>query len=229
MVDADQFSLFCTPAINLFSRRTDRVNITPAQHDFQVVVDRARPMDFEIHTIQSVTGFDEGNRNERKFLPFYEAYQDSAEDHQAYFTQQREPRLLSAEQKRKGFRSSYVGSEIFLSLVDASEAPFSESMKQLAVTALCSNRDLPLHMPVGLGKTDFTAESAVPAASIRNVRGPTRPHSTFKESDSPWSLISHLSLNYLSLMDSDPIQGAASPARNAESVFTWRRHCREAG
>lgn len=210
LVDPSQFSLHCTPVINLFPKRTDRINISSSQHDFHVVVDRTRPMDFEVHSITSVTGYDEGNRNERKFLAFYEAYQDATEDHQAYFSLQREPRLLSATQKRKGFRSSYVGSEVFISLVDGREAPFSEALKQLAVTTLCSNRDLPLHMPVGLGKTDFTADTVLPTLAIRCIRGPTRPQTTFKEGDSPWSLISHLSLNYLSLMDSDPQQGATA-------------------
>ncbi|MGQ0697754.1 MAG: type VI secretion system baseplate subunit TssF [Panacagrimonas sp.] len=210
VVDAAQFSLFCTPAINLFSRRTDRVNVTPHQHDLHIVVDRSRPMDFEVHSVESVVGYDEGNQNERRFLPFYEAYQDAAEDQQAYFSFQREPRLLSAEQKRKGFRSTYVGSELFLSLVDANEAPFAESLKQLAISALCTNRDLPLHMPVGIAKTDFNAEQSVPTQSIRCIRGPTRPHSTLREGQSAWALISHLSLNYLSLMNEDPQRGATA-------------------
>ncbi len=210
VVDADQFSLFCTPAVNLFPRRTDRINVTPTQRDFHIVVDRSKPMDFEIHSIESVTGFDEGSQNERDFLPFYEAYQDAPEDHHAYYSLQREPRLLSTAQKRRGFRSSYIGSEIFISLVDTEEAPYSDSLKQLAVVAVCTNRDLPLHIPTGVGKTDFTADKTVPATSIRCIRGPTRPHSTMRDGDSAWSLISHLSLNYLSLMDSDPIQGATA-------------------
>lgn len=210
LVDASHVSLFCTPAINLFSRRTDRVHVTPAQHDFHAVVDRTRPMDFEIHALESVTGYDEGNQNERVFLPFYEAYQDAPDEHQAYFTVQREPRLLSISQKKRGFRSTYVGSEVFLSLVDAREAPFSESLKQLAISALCTNRDLPLHMPVGVGKTDFSAEKTLPVNAIRCARGPTRPHAASREGDSPWSLVSHLSLNYLSLMNQDARHGASA-------------------
>ena len=234
LVDANQFSLFCTPAINLFSRRTDRINVTPTQRDLHVVVDRSRPMDFEIHSVESVIGYDEGNQNERRFLPFYEAYQEAPEDHQAYFSVQREPRLLSAAQKRKGFRSTYIGSEMFLSLVDAQEAPFSDALKQLAVVALCTNRDLPLHMPVGIGKTDFAAEKSVPATAIRCIRGPTRPHSIMREGSSPWALISHLSLNYLSLMDSTPQEGAmalrellglyAGKDANAEKQIEGLRH-----
>lgn len=210
VVDPGQFSLFCTPAINLFPRRTDRVQVSHLTHDLHVVVDRSRPMDFEIHSIESVTGYDEGNQNERRFLPFYEAYQDVPEEQAAYYAMQREPRLLSTTQKRRGFRSTYVGSETFISLVDAEEAPFAEALKQLAVTALCTNRDLPLHMPVGASKTDFTADMSVPSQSIRCARGPTRPHATMKEGESSWALISHLSLNYLTLMDSDPMHGATA-------------------
>lgn len=210
LVDAGQFSLFCTPAANLFSKRTDRVNVTRLQHDFHVVVDRSRPMDFEIHSIQSVTGFDEGNQNERRFLPFYDAYPDAPEDHQSYFTVQREPRMASANQKRKGFRSTYVGDEVYISLVDALEAPFSENLRQLALTVFCTNRDLPLHMPIGAGRSDFSADVSLPVQAIRCVSGPTRPHSAQREGQSTWSLISHLTLNYLSLMDDDSQKGATA-------------------
>ncbi len=210
LVDETHVSLFCTPAINVFSRRTDRIPVTSTDHSFHVVVDRTRPMDFEIHSVEKVVGFAEGNQNERQFRAFYEAYPDVADEHQAYFSMQREPRLLSAGQKIKGFRSTYIGSEVFLNLVDAAEAPFSDSLKQLAVTALCTNRDLPLHMPLGLGKTDFTPDRTLPAPSIRCIRGPTRPRSVMKEKDNAWALISHLSLNYLSLVDKDPQRGAAA-------------------
>lgn len=210
LVDASQFALHCTPAINLFPRRTDRIHVATTQHDFQVIVDRSRPMDFEVHSLESVVGYEEGNQNERRFMPFYEAYQEAADEHQAYYSLQREPRLLSTTQKRKGARSSYIGSEVFISLVDGEEAPFSENLKQLAVNALCTNRDLPLHMPVGLGRTDFTPDTTLPAPVIRCVRGPTRPHSSLREDESAWSFISHLTLNYLSLMDSDPLKGATA-------------------
>jgi type VI secretion system protein ImpG len=214
VVDTAQFSLFCAPAINLFPKRTDRIHLNPAAHDYHVVVDRSRPMDFEIHDLQSVTGFGEGSEHERRFLPFYAACHgasgDTASDHGAYYSLQREPRLLSTAQQRKGFRSSYVGSEVFLSLVDAEEAPFSETLKQLSITALCTNRDLPLHMPVGAGRTDFTLEAAAPVTAVRCVRGPTRPHSALREGASPWRFISHLSLNYLSLLERDAIAGAAA-------------------
>jgi len=115
----------------------------------------------------------------------------------------RQPRKLSARQQAQGPRSSYVGSEVFLSLVDGAEGPFRSALKQLGVMALCSNRDLPLHMPVGQGRTDFTLESGAPVESIRCVAGPTRPQASYAQGDVSWRLISHLALNYLSLTDAD--------------------------
>jgi type VI secretion system protein ImpG len=80
----------------------------------------------------------------------------------------------------------------------------------LAIHTLCTNRDLPLHMPVGQGKTDFTLESGAPVEAVRCLAGPTKPRPSWAEGDSTWRLISHLSLNYLSLLDSDEKTGAAA-------------------
>jgi type VI secretion system protein ImpG len=210
VVDETNFALNCTPAINLFERRCDRIHIGEGTHDFHVVVDRTRPMDFEIFELTSVTGFGAGADSEHKFLPFYAAFHTEGSAHQAYYSIQREPRLLSTEQKRRGARSSYVGTEVYISLVDPKEAPFSEELRQLAVTALCTNRDLPLHMPIGTGRTDLVLDMAAPVEAIRVIKGPSRPFSALREGGVSWKFINQLSLNYLSLMDTDEREGAAA-------------------
>jgi type VI secretion system protein ImpG len=123
------------------------------------------------------------------------------------------PRAISEREKRSGSRSSYAGSEVYLSLVDAASAPYSTDLKQLAIETLCTNRDLPLQMPVGKGKTDFTMEIGAPVESVRVVAGPTPPRPSHAEGETSWRLISHLKLNYLSLMDEDlDGDGSISPA-----------------
>lgn len=109
-----------------------------------------------------------------------------------------------------GPRSSYIGSELYLALVDADEAPYRGSLQQLAVSALCTNRDLPLHMPIGRGETDFTLNSGAPVKAVRCVTGPTQPRPSRAHGDTAWRLISHLSLNYLSLINTDNRPGAAA-------------------
>jgi type VI secretion system protein ImpG len=211
VVDASSFALFCTPAINLFTRRADRIHISDSAFEYHVVPDRTRPLDFEVYEVASVVGHGIGAGSERTFLPFYAAYStDEAHQQSAYFTTRREPRLVSASQRRRGVRSSYIGTEVFLSLVDASQAPFSGDLRQLSIQTLCTNRDLVLQMPVGITKSDFTLDTAAPLERIRVVAGPSRPYAPLADGAVAWRAISHLSLNYLSLVDSTTQEGAAA-------------------
>ena len=211
VVDASNFALFCTPAINLFPKRGDRIHVTESTFEYHVVADRTRPQDFEVYEVNGVVGHGIGADSEQEFRPFYATYgPDEAHQHAAYFTTRREPRLVSAEHRRRGLRSSYIGSEVFLSLVDAAQAPFSGDLRQLSIHTLCTNRDLVLHMPVGISKSDFTLDVAAPVVQIRVVAGPSRPFAPLADGDVSWRAISHLSLNYLSLVNSTEQEGAAA-------------------
>jgi type VI secretion system protein ImpG len=211
VVDASNVSLFCTPAVNLFPRRADRIHVTGGTHEYHVVPDRTRPMDFEVYEVSAVTGHGVGAESEQTFLPFYSA--DAGSDprrHSAYFTVRREPRLFSPTQKRRGPRSSYIGTEVFTSLVDSVQAPFSGDLRQLSVQTLCTNRDLVLRMPLGLSSTDFTLDVAAPVVGVRAISGPSRPASPLADGAVSWRAINHLALNYLSLVNSSPEEGAAA-------------------
>lgn len=211
VVDASHLALYCTPAVNLFPKRADRIHVTDSAHEYHVVADRTRPMDFEIYEVTRVDGHGVGADSEQEFLPFYSAY-STDEDHprSAYFTTRREPRLPSASQKQRGARSSYIGTEVFLSLTDPEQAPFSGDLRQLSVQALCTNRDLALQMPIGLGKSDFSLDLAAPVTSIRVVSGPSRPYARLADGAVSWRAISHLSLNYLSLVNATAQEGATA-------------------
>jgi len=210
-VDASLFSLFCTPAINLFPRRADRIHLSDKEFEYHLVPDRTRPADFEAYQVTGVVGHGTSADQRQEFLPFY-SFRDrpGGRDRRAYYTIRRAPRVTPSRQGRLGARSSYVGSETFISIVDADEAPFSSNMKQLAVETLCTNRDLPLFLSVGQGRTDFTLQASAPASSIRCVSGPTKPMPSRIGGEAAWRLISHLSLNYLSLTDDDKNQGASA-------------------
>jgi type VI secretion system protein ImpG len=211
VVDASNFALYCTPAINLFPKRVDRIHVGESAFEYHVVPDRTRPQDFEIYQVTSVVGYGTGSDSEQVFRPFYAAYSgDSGHQHTAYFTTRREPRLPSATQKRRGPRSSYIGTEVFLSLVDSAQTPFSGDLRQLSVQALCTNRDLVLQMPVNVGKTDLALDAAAPLVGIRVISGPSRPAAPIVDGSIAWRAISHLALNYLSLVDSTSQEGAAA-------------------
>jgi type VI secretion system protein ImpG len=209
-VDARCFALHCVPAINLLEKRCDRIHVEPGSRDFHVVPDRTRPMDYEVHTVLDVQGYGVGVDSRWHFLPFYTAFHTELSSHPAYYSVQRELRVMSEVQRRQGPRSSYLGSEVFIAVTDANEAPFADDLRQLGVRALCSNRDLPTLMPVGQANGDLTLASPGPVASISVIRGPSRPLSALRESNLAWKLINQLSLNQLSLLDTDAEQGAAA-------------------
>ena len=215
VVDHKQFALYCTPAVNLFPRRSDRVPVAPDVYEHHVVIDRARPMDFEVYAINEVLGHSPNEGEPQAFRPFYGTVTGDDRNWGRYYAVRREPRLLSEQARRHGPRTGYVGSEVFVSLVDQSEAPYRGDLRQLTVVAQCTNRDLALLMPQG-GRTDFTLVSAAPVEGVHIVRGPTRPSPSPAEREITWRLISHLSLNYLTLTDTDARQGAVALRRLLE-------------
>jgi type VI secretion system protein ImpG len=209
LVDEANFALHCTPAINLFARRTDRIPVTGEQFEHHVVVDRTRPRDFEVYRVESVTGYRSGGGGPIEFQPFYRARDlGSDEPGHAFYQVRREKRLPPAQRDERGARSSYTGSETWLALVDTREAPYPADLQQLGLSVLCTNRDLTLTMPRGQGETDFTLELEAPVSSVRCIGGPSRPLPSYAEGPVAWRLLSHLSLNYASLVDAVDGSGA---------------------
>ncbi|WP_263143418.1 type VI secretion system baseplate subunit TssF [Pseudomonas sp. RIT-PI-AD] len=207
VVDAGNFALFCTPAVNLISMRSDRVPITDSRFEFHAVPDRARPMDYEVYSVQSAEGFGRDNAVEAEFRPFYSCIAGDRGNHGAYFSVRREPRLPSDTILRKGARSTYLGSEVFLSLVDQHDAPYSRNLRQLGVDMTVTNRDLPLLVSVG-GEQDLIPLNSLPVSAVRILQGPSRPVPAAPEGELTWRLISHLGLTYQTLTEQTPEQGA---------------------
>ena len=223
-VDETSFALHCTPAINLFPKRCDRIHVSDRFHEFHVVPDKTRPLDYEVYDIASVTGVGGQIDDERVFRPFYKAsdMDEDTGDGGAFFESARKPRQLTDRERRSGRRSSYPGSEVYLQLVDASSAPYRSDLKQLAITTRCTNRDLPMRMPVGQGRTDFSMDIGGAVESIRCITGPTPPRPSFAEGEVLWRLISHLSLNYLSLADAEMPLGADTSDPNIAGAAAMR-------
>jgi type VI secretion system protein ImpG len=212
-IDASRFALFCTPAVNLFPKRGDRIHLDTNQHEHHVVPDRTRPLDYEVYRLEKVTGHGTSTDTVQTFLPFY-AFDNRSHDEpqRAFYHVRRAPRVLSAKERRTGSRSRYVGTEAYLSLTDADHAPYRPDLRQLGVQLLCTNRDLPLKLSVGKGKTDFTLETGAPVEAVRCIVGPSAPRPAWVEGDTTWRLISQLSLNYLSLVEGD-VEGNAAALR----------------
>lgn len=205
----NSFTLNAVPAINLFKRRFDRVHMTTRDIEQYVTPNRTAPLDFEIYTIDSVTGISGEGADDVTFKPFYSATDLTAagESHPAYYTINRRMRQRNEKERLRGVRTSYLGAEVYLSLVDGSQAPYDVNLSQLAVSGLCTNRDLPMLLATG-GDNLFHLPEGGPVLNVKVPVPPSRPRPTIAQGDTAWRLISHLSLNYLSIDDGAEGSGA---------------------
>ncbi len=206
LVDASRFALFCTPVINLFKRHTDRIEISPRETEFHLVPARLAPLDYEVFSVETVYGQVAATSDELEFRPLYQTLNNDEGNHRRYFSTRRERRLVSDSARRYGTRTPYVGTEVFLSLVDQNEAPYDESIRFLSVDALLTNRDLATLVPRD-GVRDLTTEESAPVESIGLIRAPSSPKAPYAEREMAWRLIRQLNFNYLPFEDLDHREG----------------------
>jgi type VI secretion system protein ImpG len=65
-------------------------------------------------------------------------------------------------------------------------------------------------MPIGIGKSDLLLDVPAPVMSIRVMSGPSRPYGPLADGAVAWRAINHLALNYLSLVNTTPQEGATA-------------------
>lgn len=220
-VRKEMFALYAAPAINLFEKTTDRIPVKANQHEFHVVPDRSRALDYEPHSILSVHAHYAGGREKQPVHPLYSSPEGASPVQGLHYTQRRLPRRRSSTERRQGRASDYTGTEMFLSLVEPAGMSDTASVAELSVRALCSNRHLPEHLPTGIGGADFKLIDNV-SLGVACLAGPTPPREpvvsqlrlraeTAATGVVTWRLINLLSLNQLGLVQ----RGAG---RNGEAL-----------
>lgn len=212
VVGKKSLELFSTPIVNLFtmSRRFDFDARRPEHH---VTMDRARAYDFEVYSIEGATGHGTKSGDDTSFRPFF-FNQADGEDDRAFYMVRRD----SFPRAAKGAvlpHLGYPGSEVYLSLVDLKAAPFRLDIRQIGVEARCTNRHLPLLM-IEQGLPPFLYPESELVRSIEFLAGPTPPAASNAEGPHAWRLISHLSLNYQSLIGAD---GDAAALRELLALY----------
>ncbi len=192
---AKNLRLGCVPVVNLFSRPGDPIRVTHRQSSYPVVADARRAYAYDIYSIDSVKRVRQTAHGESviEFRPFFSLRHGEAPDKNGYYWHaQRDPLLAE----------SSPGYETSLSIVDVDFDPVSPNTDVLSLQLTCTNRDLPPLMSVGMASGDLFMEGGSHVRSIRLLRKPTQPCRFDHRGDGQWRMISHLSLNHLSLTGS---------------------------
>lgn len=193
---AQNFKLGCVPVVNLFQQAADPIRITNQQSTYPVVVDGRKPGAFEIYSIDSVIRIEKNSAQEthQEVPPFYSINHFSGEGNQPFYW------YATREQS---IRKHDRGTDVELALVDLDFKPFRPDAEVLSVDLTCTNRDVPDAIPFGgaSGANDgFTVPNHAVVKHAGLLRKPTPSLRPPSKRGLQWRLISHLSLNQLSMV-----------------------------
>ncbi len=194
VVNADTFCLNAAPAVNLFRKVAEPIRVERRLSEYRVVPDMRRQEACEVYYIEKVVSTLPSQPGRTfEIRPFYSVrhhLEDEAKDASFWHMKRR----LSG---RKGDS----GTEVFLSFADPGFNPTDPGVEVFTVYSVCTNRDLPSRLPFGDPSGDFSLDTAGPVSRINCLIKPTPVRRPGLKGALQWRLISHLSLNYLSLVE----------------------------
>jgi type VI secretion system protein ImpG len=195
----DNFRLGCTPMINLYRQLAEPIALTHTEFEYHVVPDARRPRTHEVYSVERVTAVSQDHR-EVDYLPFFSVKHAARGNGAGRFwhTTRRSAESAADPDTPDG------GTEVYLSLVDADMAPSADPGWTLTVETTCLNRDLPHRLRFGGDEPRLQlTEGRAPVKRLTCLTPPTATFRPAMKRGVLWRLISHLSLNHLSLVDND--------------------------
>ena len=183
--------LGCAPIINLFSQVAEPILVDQTRYQYPVVPDARRRQTMEIYSVDEVVSTDAETHETVMYHPLY------SERHTVQGTSPAYWYITRSVSNRKGDE----GTDVFLSLVNLSARPMELDFDTVTVRCTCTNRDLISRLPFGSDAGDFEMTGGAAIKKIVALHKPTRTLRPPLDGKTLWSLVSHLSLNYLSIVD----------------------------
>jgi type VI secretion system protein ImpG len=190
-VSGKTFRLGCTPIINLFSHTAEPIRLDHTRHEYPVIPDVRRPNSIEVYSIDQVTGTNTDNPETINYDPVFSFRHSPGKSNSAFFQASRQEMLGGSD----GL------TEMVLTLVDLSGQTLALEGNTLTVRCTCSNANLAARLPFGNEDGDFILDGSSTVHRVTAIRKPTPVLRYPLGRGTLWRLISHLSLNYLSLVE----------------------------
>jgi type VI secretion system protein ImpG len=187
-VEAENFQLGCTPAINLFARDAQPISVEHDKTEYLVRAQGGDPAHYEVFSVDSVVGFAQGTVETRTypaFISFLHSGQAVGKGDVLYHHQRLKPAVVGD------------GTETYLSFFSASGENLLPPTETISVRLTCTNRRLVRGLRVG--DVSVPTADTPEFARFRNITGVSGSAPPPLGGELTWRMISHLSLNYLSL------------------------------
>jgi type VI secretion system protein ImpG len=189
LVTKDDFRLFATPVVNLFSQHAEPIRLMPGRYEHRIVPDARREASTEVYSVDRVTISDRGGV-EQAYHPFYAVGRgrDGAS------------RYWQLSRRRSTLRSG--GDDAFLSTVDTGGRVIADADHVASIELTCTNRDLPAELPRGQGRPRIMLlQSGAQVASATLITAATATQRPDRGHGALWRLVSHMSLGHMSIAD----------------------------
>lgn len=189
-VSRDTFRLGCTPIVNLFDRCAEPIRVSHARTEYRVIADEHDQAGTEVFSVNRAVAVKPSTEETIEYEPFYSfRHRRAANGGNAFWFAHRRP-----SHRKEG------GTEVYLSLVDLDFRPSWPASDTLTAWVTCTNRNRASELPYSGAWGELDVESAA-SVRVRMLRKPTESIRPPLRRGLQWRLISHLGLNYLSIVE----------------------------
>ncbi|MFV0334212.1 MAG: type VI secretion system baseplate subunit TssF [Tropicimonas sp.] len=193
-VDAAHLTLHATPIVNLFRSRTEPITLDGTASVYRLQADARRPLTRQVYAVSHVTLARSDGRIEES-RPFFHRLTDRGGDG------------IYWQIRRHGEEGGRLPGATSIAFVDTREEPVAPADTTASIEVLATNGALPRRLPFGGGQPRLKLASGVDhVAGVSCLRPMTTTRQAHAARDRAWQLMSHLSLNHLSLTaDGTPV------------------------
>ncbi|WP_216934125.1 MULTISPECIES: type VI secretion system baseplate subunit TssF [unclassified Acinetobacter] len=192
-LNSANFKLFATPVVNLFPKQAEPQKIDHLRLEYPLITDVHHPQYFQVYAITEMKLLREKSEKSQStypVLPFFAMSHYHQTDMQFYYH-------LSPEKNNNQTKLKY-------SIISKSLAPQKFSSDFISMQLLCSNGDLP-YESYHKDQNNLSLNDNSLARQALLLKRPNLPYYFDQKRQEQWRIISHLSLNNLSLMKANAV------------------------
>jgi type VI secretion system protein ImpG len=192
--------LHCVPAVNLFAHDAEPISVDGRANEYHLLPSGGLPHAYEVFSVDKVSGWEVKTASARSGV-VREYFSFDSFQHEIERSQGRNALYFRTRVEKSAIDD---GLRYRIAFVRGDETQYIGKRETISADLTCTNRDL----PVALGSGDICVPTqGIPAyTTFANLTHPTEPYRPVLDGSLHWTLISNLSLNYLSLLGTEPLK-----------------------
>lgn len=192
-LDADQFALNATPAINLFQAEGQALTVSHGRSEYPVRAS-GKPERRSVHAVEAVTGWVQGSGRRVDYEPFESFRHDSGSEGAAklYYRTRVRPAVLG------------TGVDHYLSFVTRLDEIGLPETETVSMQLTCSNGAFAARH--GVGSVTMPTSSTPPKITFSNITPILGEVAPPLNDQILWTLVANLARNFSSLIDVDALR-----------------------